>query len=69
MIVAVTNSIRIRHEGDYGCDDIHVEYLLNDEWVKYRSFNSLSDNYAHTGAKKAAFNLQRERNKLVATHI
>lgn len=60
MIKAITDNIRIRYEGDYGCDDIHVEYILNDEWKKYRSFNSLSDNYAHTEAKKAAFNLQSQ---------
>lgn len=34
--------------------DIRVEWLKNDEWVLYRGFNSLSDDYAHTNANEAA---------------
>ena len=34
--------------------DIRVEVLKNDEWVTYRGFNSLSDDYAHTNASEAA---------------
>lgn len=34
--------------------DIRVEYLKDGEWHYYAGFNSLSDDYAHTNANKAA---------------
>ena len=34
--------------------DIRVEWLVDGEWVLYRGFNSLSDDYAHTNASEAA---------------
>ena len=48
--------VRIVHDGSpfdvtY---DIRVEWLKNDEWVMYRGFNSLSDDYANTNAGEAA---------------
>ena len=48
--------VRIVHDGSPFdvAYDIRVEWLVNDEWVLYRGFNSLSDDYAHTNASEAA---------------
>ena len=48
--------VRIVHDGSPFdvAYDIRVEVLKNDEWVTYRGFNSLSDDYAHTNANEAA---------------
>ena len=48
--------VRIMHDGSPFdvAYDIRVEWLKNDEWVMYSGFNSLSDDYAHTNANKAA---------------
>ena len=34
--------------------DIRVEYLKDGIWTLYAGFNSLSDDYAHTNANRAA---------------
>lgn len=34
--------------------DIRVEYLKDGEWHYYAGFNSLSDDFAHTNANRAA---------------
>ena len=48
--------VRIVHDGSPFdvAYDIRVEWLKNDEWVLYRGFNSLSDDYANTNAAEAA---------------
>lgn len=48
--------VRIVHDGSPFdvAYDIRVEWLKNDEWVMYRGFNSLSDDYANTNAGEAA---------------
>ena len=48
--------VRIVHDGSPFdvAYDIRVEWLKNDEWVTYRGFNSLSDDYANTNAAEAA---------------
>lgn len=34
--------------------DIRVEYLKDGEWHHFAGFNSLSDDFAHTNANRAA---------------
>ena len=48
--------VRIVHDGSPFdvAYDIRVEWLVDGEWVLYRGFNSLSDDYAHTNASEAA---------------
>lgn len=50
--------VRIVHTGrpaaPFVDDDILVETLVDGKWKFYRSFNSLSDDYAHTNAREAA---------------
>ena len=49
--------VRIVHLGDpmEHASDIVVETLEADgTWKRYRGFNSLSDDYAHTNAREAA---------------
>ena len=48
--------VRIVHDGDpfTKAYDIRVEWMHNGEWVLYRGFNSLSDDYANTNAREAA---------------
>jgi hypothetical protein len=48
--------VRIVHNGSPFTEvyDIKVEWLQEGEWVLYRGFNSLSDDYALTNAKTAA---------------
>jgi len=48
--------VRIVHDGDpfNTAYDIRVEWLVDGTWVMYHGFNSLSDDWAHTNARKAA---------------
>lgn len=58
MIEQFSPKVRVRHVSvEFGQDDILIERLVNDEWVKHRSYNSLSDSYAHTNARRSAFKL------------
>ena len=62
MIKMYLDKVRVRHASvDFGSDDIIVEKLDGDVWVKVAAFNSLSDDYAHSNAKDFAFKLSRSK--------
>jgi hypothetical protein len=50
------DNVRIRSEGNpmEVASDIFVEVLKGDQWVVEHSYNSMSDDYAITNAKKLA---------------
>lgn len=56
MIQMLGDKIRIRSEGSpfEVANDIFVEVLKNGEWVVEHAYNSLSDDYASTNARKLA---------------
>jgi hypothetical protein len=56
MIRMLGDNVRIRSEGNpmEVASDIFVEVLKGDQWVVEHSYNSMSDDYAITNAKKLA---------------
>ena len=57
MIEKISEFVRIRKEGSpfEVANDVIVEVLKDGEWTYYSGFNSLSDDYAFTNAREAAF--------------
>jgi hypothetical protein len=43
-------------------DDVHVEKLIDGQWVVQRKFNSISSDYAYTNAREYALELTTKGN-------
>ena len=54
--------VRVVSKGDpmQHSSNIHVERLLDGIWIQVQGFNSLSDDYAFTNAREAAFDLVKQ---------
>ena len=57
---------RINHEYKGAPWDFSVEELVNGEWVVKRTFNEMSDDYAHTNARDFIKWLEKEDTVSVA---
>ena len=54
--------VRVRYEGNPmdNAYDVFVDQKVDDEWTSYMKYNSMSNDYAYTDARKAATALQRK---------
>jgi hypothetical protein len=54
------SNVRVRYEGNPmdNAYDVFVDQKVNDEWEVYMRYNSMSNDYAYTDARKAATALQ-----------
>ena len=57
MIEKINEFVRIRKEGSpfEVAYDVIVEVLKDGEWIFYSGYNSLSNDYAFSSAREAAF--------------